>query len=99
VFETFAELLVRDSDTSRLDNNDLLVNDNFSVVSSRKLFGEITAAVVVDVRVAANVELLSDENSGVIVWSSVTVGLKLFVIWSSEEFFVSAGKIKRKKWN
>jgi hypothetical protein len=95
-----AELLVRDSDTSRLDNNDLLVNDNFSVVSSRKLLGEITAAVdTVGVRVVANDELPSDKGSGVVGWASVDVGLKLFVIWSSEEFFVSVGKEKNAKRN
>lgn len=40
------ELIVRDSETSRLDNIDLLGNDNFSVVNSRRLLGEFAVVCV-----------------------------------------------------
>lgn len=63
--EMIAELLVSDSDTSRLDN-DLLVNDNFSVVSSGKLLGEFAVVFASSVAVTVvKVELSSDKISAV----------------------------------
>lgn len=63
--EMIAELLVSDSDTSRLDN-DLLVNDNFSVVSSGKLLGEFAVVCASSVTVTVvKVELSSDKISAV----------------------------------
>lgn len=64
---TIVELLVKDSDTSRLDNNDLSVNDNFSVVSSRKLLGELAVVCFSSVAVTVvNVGLPSDNASAVV---------------------------------
>ena len=97
--ETIVELLVKDSDTSRLDNNDLLVNDNFSVVSSRKLLGEFSAAVVtVDVKVVAADELPTDKSCAVVEWASVAGRPKLFVIWSNDVFLESR-EIKKEEKN
>lgn len=64
--EMIAELLVSDSDTSRLAN-DLLVNDNFSVVSSGKLLGEFAVVCASSVTVTVvKVELSSDKISAVV---------------------------------
>lgn len=64
--EMIVELLVSDSDTSRLDN-DLLVNDNFSVVSSGKLLGEFAVVCASSVTVTVvKVELSSDKISAVV---------------------------------
>lgn len=98
--EWFVELLVKDSDTSRLDNNDLLVNDNFSVVSSRKLLGEfaVVCACSVTARVV-NVELSSDKISAFGV-DGATVGamrLELLVVLYNEVVLESGkGRNNRK---
>lgn len=63
--EMIAELLVSDSDTSRL-GNDLLVSDNFSVVSSGKLLGGFAVVFASSVTVTVvKVELSSDKISAV----------------------------------
>jgi hypothetical protein len=98
--ETIVELLVSDSDTSRLDNNDLLVNDNFSVVSSRKLLGDFTAAVVtVGVKFVVNDEIPSDKSFTVVVeWGSVAAdgSPKLLVVWSND-VFIESEKVQNEK--
>lgn len=93
LFVTIVELLVRDSDTSRLGNNDLLVNDNFSVVSSGELLGELSVACISSVTViVVNVGFSSDKTSAVVVvklTSVVAMRPELFVVLCNEEILES----------
>lgn len=86
---TIVELLVRDSDTSRLNNNDLLVNDNFSVVNSSRLLGELAVVwLSSDAVTVVKVELTSDKFSVAVEWTSfaVAVGPKLLVVLCNVEW-------------
>lgn len=67
------ELLVSDSDTSRLGCNDLLVNDNFSVVSSRRLLGEFTVVWICSVGTDVVSDELSSDAITVVVTSTVAM--------------------------
>lgn len=106
MFVTIVELLVRDSDTSRLGNNDLLVNDNFSVVSSGELLGELAVAsnnstIVVVVIVG----FPSDKTSAVVVVvivveyaaSVVAMKLELFVVLCNEVILESEKENKKRE--
>lgn len=99
LFVTFVELLVKDSDTSRLDNNDLSLNDNFSVVSSRKLLGEFTV-VWVGCSVGVNVvsdEFPSDKVSAVAEWTSVVATRPKMLVVLCNEVFLESRRQKRKQ--
>lgn len=94
-------IAVWDSDTSRLDN-DLLVNDNFSVVDSRKLLGEFKFAVVCVCSVAVTivrVELPSDKSSAVVWEASLVTAttLKLFVVVLTNEVILESENTERKR--
>jgi hypothetical protein len=99
LFVTIVELLVRDSDTSRLGNNDLSVNDNFSVISSGKLLGEFTVVWVDSFGAnVVNVEVPSDKVSAVVEWGTVAaMRPKLLSVWCNEELFLESVKIWKNK--
>lgn len=97
---TIAELLVSDSDTSRLDNNDLLVSDNFSVVCSATLLGGLAVAGVCSVAVTVlEVELKSDKSAAVVRKASVEASQSkpLVVVFSNEVVLESAENKKKPK--
>lgn len=96
--EMIAELLVSDSDTSRLDN-DLLVNDNFSVVSSGTLLGELAVVCASSLAVTVvKVELSSDKISAVAWTVAASERLKLLVVVVlCNEVILESGKQKEAK--
>lgn len=97
--ELFVELLVSDSDTSRLGCKDLLVNDNFSVVSSSRLLGGFTVVWVCSfgINVVSN-EFPSATTSAVVTCDSVVAMRPVSVVVRGSEIFLESETVRR-SWN